>query len=165
MYIYNIYTCVYMYTCDIYVHMMDIHAHTRIYTHTYMYARQCIFHCCNYVFFCFKISVLAREAASCSLNLQKWKVILVQIFFVLLWVICLTLSVMQIWGKKKLIVVGLGCNKIFFPMWFSKIHLYAELWVRELTYLHDGSGYILAKVPRMKQWMSDTKFLLMRRRN
>ena len=78
-----------------------------------MYTRKCIFYCVKYFL---KISLLPREAASCSLNLQKWKVILVQVFFVLLWVIWVTLLVMQIWGKKKLIVLGLGCNKIFSPM-------------------------------------------------
>ena len=57
---------------------------------------------------------------------------------------------MQIWGKKNLIVLGLGCNKIFSPTGFSKTHLCEELRVREITYLHDGSGDILAKVLSMK---------------
>lgn len=49
-------------------------------------------------------------------------------------------------------------------MWFSKIHLYAELRVREWTYLHNDSRDILAKVQSMKlEWVSKTKILLISR--
>lgn len=67
---------------------------------------------------------------------------------------------MQIIGQVETHSPGIS-NKIFFSMWFSKIHLYAELSITEWTYLHNNSGGILDKVVSMKlQWVSKIKKLL-----
>lgn len=87
---------------------IDIHTHTHIHT----FCQKVYFHCCN----CYGgfDSIWQGEAASCSLNLQKWKVIIVQIFFVLPWVICVTLSVMQIWGQVETHSPGIRLKQDFF---------------------------------------------------
>ena len=95
-YMYLIYLYSLMYIYNICVHV--IYRYSYAYTCTYIYECQQVYFSPLYLLRWFCFYIIQR---SCQLLFEPAEMEghLVWIFFVLPWVICVTLSVMQIWGK------------------------------------------------------------------